>query len=118
MIIKFWVGVYFLKTKKLFLTIAEKRQITEIVFGGYGLKRRLAAAIDILSVYFHNNRLHVKFGCSRAVLKFGSQQLKNGKITGKKWKIGQKSVKKRSNGLVLPFHGSSLLLYYKKIIGL
>ena len=28
------------------------------------------------------------------VLKFGSWQLKNGKITGKKWKIGQGVVKR------------------------
>ncbi len=61
-----------------------------------------------------------KFGCSRAVLKFGGWQLKNGKITGKKWKIGQKSVKEWSNGLGFTIHGSSLLLQAspKKFIGL
>ena len=48
------------------------------------VKRQLAAKIYILSVYYHNKRLHVKFGCSRAVLKFGGWQLKNGKITGMK----------------------------------
>ncbi len=47
------------------------------------VKRRLAAKIYILSVYYHNKRLHVKFGYSRAILKFGSWQLKNGKIIGK-----------------------------------
>ncbi|MCP3665564.1 MAG: hypothetical protein GY696_24215, partial [Gammaproteobacteria bacterium] len=63
-------------------------------------------------------------------VKFGGWQLKNGKITGKKWKIGQKSVKKRSkigqksvkewsNGLCFSIHGCSLLLQAspKKIIG-
>ena len=84
------------------------------------VKKRLAAVIYILTVYFYNNRLHLKFGCSRSVLKFGGWQLKNGKITGKKWKIGQKSVKEWSNGLDLTIHGSSLLLQDspKKIIGL
>ncbi len=100
------------------------------------IKRPLA--IIFLSVFYHNNRLHVKFGCSRAVLKFGSWQLKNGKITGIKYKIGQgvvkrwsnghvieasihvinmsiikagqKSVKEWSNGHDLTLHGSSLLL--------
>ena len=74
------------------------------------VKRQLAAKIYILSVYYHNKRLHVKFGCSRAVLKFGGWQLKNGKITGKKLKIGQKSVKEWSNGLDLSIHGSLLIL--------
>ncbi len=66
--------------------------------------------IIFLSVYYHNKRLHVKFGCSRAVLKFGGWQLKNGKITGKKWKIGQKSVKEWSNGLDLTIYGNFPLL--------
>ena len=83
------------------------------------VKRCLAAEIDFSSVYYHNKR-HVKFGYSRAVLKFGGWQLKNGKITGKKQKIGQKSVKKWSNGLDLSTHGSFLLHQDspKKFIGL
>ncbi len=42
------------------------------------------------------------------------------KITGKKWKIGQKSVKEWSSGLDLTIHGSFLLLQDspKKFIGL
>ena len=85
--------------KSLFLTIAEKLQITETtVFKGYG------------GNYINNNKkLHVKFGCSRAVLKFGGWQLKNSKITGKKWKIGQKSVKEWSNGLDIS------ILHYSRI---
>ena len=53
-------------------------------------------------------RIFAKFECSRAVLKFDGWQLKNGKITGKKWKIGQKLVKEWSNGLDLSIHGSLL----------
>ena len=56
------------------------------------VKRRWAAEIY---AYYHNKRLHVKFGCFRPILKFGGWQLK---ITGKKWKIGQNSVKEWSNG--------------------
>ncbi len=80
----------------------------------------MAVEIYILSVYYHNSRLHVKFGCSRAVLKFDGWQLKNGKITGKKWNVGQKSVKEWSNGLDLTIQGSSLLHLDspKRIIGL
>ena len=48
---------YFFVTKKsLFLTIAEKRPITETaVFGGYGGLRQF---ILFLSVYYHNKKLH------------------------------------------------------------
>ncbi len=62
----------------------------------------------------------MKFGCYRAVIKFGAWQPKNGKITGKKWKIGQKSVKEWSNGLDPTIHGSSLILQDspKKNLGL
>ena len=54
------------------------------------------------------------------VLKFDSWQLKKSKITGKKFKIGQKSVKKWSNGLDPTIHGSSLILQNspKKNLGL
>ncbi|MCP4255760.1 MAG: hypothetical protein GY775_20625 [Candidatus Scalindua sp.] len=77
-------------------------------------------AIFFLSVYYYNKKTHVKFSCSRAVLKFGGWQPKNGKITGKKWKICQKSVKEWSNGLDRSIHGSLLLLQDspKKFIGL
>ena len=83
MITKFYEKLLFFITKKLlFLTIAEKRKITETaIFGGYGGWRR---KLIFLSVSYHNYILHVKFGCSKAVLKFGSWQLKNGKIIGKK----------------------------------
>ncbi len=46
-----------------------------------------------LSVYYHIKRLHIKFGCSRAVLKFGGWQLKKLKrqallkILASTWKI-------------------------------
>ncbi len=91
------------------------------IFGGYGGKMAVGSKKNIfLSVYYHNKRLHVKFGCSRAVLKFGGWQLKNSKTTGKKWKIGQKSVKEWSKGLELSIHRSSLLLQDspKKNLGL
>ena len=42
--------------------------------------------------------VNVKFGCSSAVLKFGSWQFKNEKITGMNKKINQKSIKEWSNG--------------------
>ena len=65
--------------KLLFLNNAEKRQIAETaIFGGWWRQ------LIILSVYDHIKRLHKKIGWSRAVLKFGSWQLKNGKITGRK----------------------------------
>ena len=109
-ILNFSCSLFFHNKKIISLTIATKWQITEIaIFSGYG------------GNYINNNKkLHVKFGCSRAVLKFGGWQLKNSKITGKKWKIGQKSVKEWSNGLDLTIHGSFLLLQDspKKFIGL
>ena len=88
-IILLYIVHFLYKEKSLFLIIAEKRQITKTaVIGGW---RQIFL---FLSVYYHNKKLHVKFGCSRAVLKFGGWQLKNGKITGKKWKIGQGVVKR------------------------
>ncbi len=49
--------------------------------GSYGavVKMRLVVATNIISVYYLIKRLHIEFGCSRAVLKFGGWQLKNGK---------------------------------------
>ncbi len=59
--------------------------------------------------------LYVKFGCYRDVLKFGGWQLKNGKITGKKQKIGQK-VKEWSNGLDLTIHAPYYSMIHQKKI--
>ncbi len=53
--------------------------------------------------------MHVKFGCSRAVFKFGSWQLKNGKITGMKQKIGQQLPNLKSQEVTAHY------LPYKKI---
>ncbi len=86
-IIKLCNSFYYIVSKllhnyqSLFFHISEKRHITETaVFGIYGGWRR---KFLFSSVYYHNKRLHVKFGCSIAVLKFGGWQLKYGKNKGK-----------------------------------
>ncbi len=73
--------LFFIPKKLLFLTVAEKQQITETaIFGGCGGKTAVGGG----NYDYHNKRIHVKFGCSRSVLKFSGWQLKNGKITVRK----------------------------------
>ncbi len=88
------------------MIIAEKRQITETaIFGGYGGKTAVGGNF-FFSIYCHNKRLHLRFGCSIAVLKFGGWQLKMAKL-----QVGNiKSVKKWSNCHEIANHRSSLLL--------
>ena len=83
--------------------------------GGYGGKTVVGGKIRILflSVYYHHNkRLHVIFGCSEAVLKFGDWQLKNGKIKGKKWKWVKNQSRSGQTALTFLF---TEVLYYSKI---
>ncbi len=67
-----------------FLSFAEKRRITETaVFDSYGGNK----ADDIFICLISKWNIHVNFGCSRVVLKFGGLKLKNGKIAWNRKKV-------------------------------
>ena len=82
----------FFNKQLTFFTMAEKQQIMETaIFGGYsGLTAPIIIFFCILS---QQKTSFKKMGWSKAILKYGTWQLTNSKITGRKLKNDQEVVK-------------------------